>query len=36
MKKSKYSGEIGDYSAFSDEIYEEQHLEDKEEAEGKV
>lgn len=24
MKKSKYSGEFGDYSAFSDEIYEEQ------------
>lgn len=35
MKKSKYSGEIGDYSAFSDEIYEEQHPEEKEEAEGK-
>lgn len=35
MKKSQYSGEIGDYSAFSDEIYEEQHLEEKEEAEGK-
>ena len=25
MKKSVYSGEYGDYSAFSDEIYEEQH-----------
>lgn len=25
MKKSEYSGEFGDYSAFSDEIYEEQH-----------
>ena len=24
MKKSDYSGEFGDYSAFSDEIYEEQ------------
>lgn len=25
MKKSNYSNDIGDYSAFSDEIYEEQH-----------
>ena len=25
MKKSEYSGEFGDYSAFSDEMYEEQH-----------
>lgn len=25
MKKSNYSNEVGDYSAFSDEIYEEQH-----------
>ncbi len=25
MKKSKYSGAFGDYSAFSDEMYEEQH-----------
>ena len=25
MKKSRYSGEFGDYSAFSDEMYEEQH-----------
>ncbi len=25
MKKSKYSGQFGDYSAFSDEMYDEQH-----------
>ena len=25
MRKSSYSSEIGDYSAFSDEFYEEQH-----------
>ena len=25
MKKSSYSDEVGDYSAFSDEFYEEQH-----------
>ena len=25
MKKSMYSSEVGDYSAFSDEFYEEQH-----------
>lgn len=30
MKKSNYSGEFGDYSAFSDEIYEEQHAKHKE------
>ena len=25
MRKSSYSDEVGDYSAFSDEFYEEQH-----------
>ena len=30
MKKSKYSGKFGDYSAFSDEMYEEQQHHKKE------
>lgn len=33
MKKSEYSGEMGDYSAFSDEIYEEVHQEEQEQTE---
>lgn len=33
MKKSSYSGEFGDYSAFSDEMYDEQHPEQKAEKE---
>ena len=34
MKKSAYSGEVGDYSAFSDEMYEEQHAAENQEDTG--